>query len=96
MVFLNKGSAVRVVKIAQTAFSNQRSLQARGLINGGDMARIIRRQNVERYWCLLDSVTNEPDRENTPAACRRAAKTKRCWRCVHRRQLIEATTAVRH
>ena len=27
------------------------------------MARIIRRRNVERYWRLLDSVTNEPDRQ---------------------------------
>ena len=27
------------------------------------MARIIRRRNVERYWRLLDSVTNEQDRQ---------------------------------
>jgi hypothetical protein len=27
------------------------------------MARFIRRRNVERYWRLLDSVTNEPDRQ---------------------------------
>lgn len=56
MVFLNKGRVVRLVKIAQTAFSNQSSTEA-------DMARIIRRRNVERHWRLLDSVTNEPDRQ---------------------------------
>jgi hypothetical protein len=27
------------------------------------MARFFRRQNVERYWRLLDSVTNESDRQ---------------------------------
>ena len=27
------------------------------------MYRFIRRQNVERYWRLLDSVTNELDRQ---------------------------------
>jgi hypothetical protein len=27
------------------------------------MARFIRRRNVERYWRLLDNVTNEPDRQ---------------------------------
>jgi hypothetical protein len=27
------------------------------------MGRFIRRQNVERYWRLLDRVTNESDRQ---------------------------------
>jgi hypothetical protein len=27
------------------------------------MGRFIRRQNVERYWRLLDGVTNESDRQ---------------------------------
>jgi hypothetical protein len=27
------------------------------------MGRFIRRQNVERYWRLLDRVTNEADRQ---------------------------------
>jgi len=32
-------------------------------MNGGPTGRFIRRQNVERYWRLLDRVTNESDRQ---------------------------------
>ena len=52
-----------MVKIAQTAVSNPDSLQARGLITEADMNQFIRRRNVERYWRLLDCLSDDSDRQ---------------------------------
>jgi len=54
-----------VVKIAQTAFSGAYSMYTGegALINGANMERFIRCQNVERFRRLLDRVTEESDRQ---------------------------------
>jgi hypothetical protein len=58
---------LRVVRIAQTAFSDWRSLQARGLSGSyateANVDQFVRSRNVERYRRLLERVTEESDRQ---------------------------------
>jgi len=54
----------KVIKIAQTALSGGRSLQARGSRERrANMDQFIRTQNVERYRRLLERVTEESARQ---------------------------------
>ena len=54
---------MEVVKIAQTAFFGSYSMYTGSLINGVNMERFIRSQNVERFRRLLERVTEQSDRQ---------------------------------
>ena len=54
---------MEVVKIAQTAFFGRYSMYTGSLINGVNMERFIRSQNVERFRRLLERVTEQSDRQ---------------------------------
>ena len=60
------GLSLRVVRIAQTAFTDWRSLQRRalsGLLSTeANMDQFVRSENVARYRRLLERVTEESDR----------------------------------
>jgi hypothetical protein len=60
-------TSLRVVRIAQIAVSDWRSLQARAravlIATEANMDRFVRSQNVEHYRRLLEGVTDESNRQ---------------------------------
>ena len=60
---MSRLALLKVVKIAQTAFSGRYSMYTGALINGANMERFIRSQNVERFRRLLERVAEESDRQ---------------------------------
>jgi hypothetical protein len=62
------------------------------------MDQFIRRRNVERYWHLLDCLSNESDRQTILQLLVESGKSKK-MPVMHSSgspRLIEATAAARH